>query len=103
MQDGAPSHRAAGTINDLEERGVTVIVWPPYSPDLNPIKTVWNWMKDYIEEHYGSNVTPTYDQLRLYVKEAWEAVPDWWLQHLLSNMKARCEAVIAAGGGYTKH
>ena len=40
MQDGAPSHTAAATINELIERGVITIIWPPYLLDLNPIKTV---------------------------------------------------------------
>jgi len=24
----------------------TMIEWPPYSPDLNPIKIVWVWLKE---------------------------------------------------------
>lgn len=42
MQDGAPGHSAGDTITDLAERGISPIFWPPYSPDLNPIKTIWN-------------------------------------------------------------
>jgi len=38
MQDGAPGHAAADTQADLKERGITVIFWPPFSPDLNPIE-----------------------------------------------------------------
>ena len=40
MQDGTPSHAAANTKKDLKERGVIVIYWPPFSPDLNPIEKV---------------------------------------------------------------
>ena len=40
MQDGAPSHTAAATKEELCERGIPIIIWPPYSPDLNPIETV---------------------------------------------------------------
>jgi transposase len=46
IQDGAPGHSAAETKEDLHERGIYPIFWPPYSPDLNPIETVWNLMKD---------------------------------------------------------
>lgn len=46
MQDNAPSHHASETIQELKERGIKVISWPPYSPDLNPIESVWNKMKD---------------------------------------------------------
>jgi transposase len=36
----------------LAAAGIRVIEWPPFSPDLNPIKTLWNDMKDYIQEYY---------------------------------------------------
>jgi transposase len=34
-----------------QERDIYPILWPPFSPDLNPIEAVWNRMKDYIEHH----------------------------------------------------
>jgi transposase len=52
MQDGAPAHAAATTLEDLRERGVHPIFWPAFLPDLNLIETVWNKMKDYIAAHY---------------------------------------------------
>lgn len=50
MQDGAPGHAAGETKDELQARGVTVLSWPPFSPDLNPIESYWNWMKDYIKD-----------------------------------------------------
>lgn len=40
IQDGAPGHAAADIRKDLKERGVIVIYWPLFSPDLNPIERV---------------------------------------------------------------
>ncbi|KAI0996483.1 hypothetical protein K3495_g11699 [Podosphaera aphanis] len=40
MQDNAPPHVAARTMEEFEERSITPIDWPPYSPDLNPIEHV---------------------------------------------------------------
>ena len=68
MQDRVPSHAAADTRKDLKERGVIVIYWPPFSPDLNPIEKVWHIMKNYLQDHYPKNMS--YDQLRTAVKDA---------------------------------
>ncbi|KLJ10789.1 beta-glucosidase [Blastomyces silverae] len=58
MQDGAPGHAAAET---SQECGITSIDWPPYSPDLNPMKTVWNLMKQWIQENHGDEKNLSYD------------------------------------------
>jgi transposase len=106
MQDRAPGHSARYTIDELWQRGISPIFWPPFSPDLNPIETVWDWIKDYIELHYPDLPTGkqrTYDELRQIVAEAWDAVPTQLLADLIDGMKERCKAVIAARGGYTKY
>ena len=36
----------------LQEVGIRLIVWPPYSLDLDPIECLWNTMKDYIQSHH---------------------------------------------------
>ena len=60
-------------------------------------------MKDYIEDKYGLEEKPSYDKLRLYVKEAWEAIPEDFLKELLASMPARCKAVIEANGMHIKY
>jgi ketohexokinase/beta-glucosidase len=42
MQDNAPGHVAVNTTQDFRERGIIMVFWPAYSPDLNRIKTLWN-------------------------------------------------------------
>ena len=100
MQDNAPSHTSSETAAEFKARGIKLVPWPPYSPDLNPIESVWNWMKDYIQKNFPDKMS--YDKLRAAVKEAWEAVPEDYLMELLDSMPARCQAVINAKGMYTK-
>ena len=99
MQDNAPGHAAAATREDLLERGVIPIFWPPFSPDLNPIETVWKWMKEWIQHTYGDKRL-SYDKLRKAVKEAWDAITEEQLRELIAGMKERCQAVIDANGGH---
>ena len=103
MQDGAPGHASQNTIHELAERGIYPISWPAFSPDLNPIEMVWNWMKDWIQERYPEDHQLSYDALREVVRAAWEAVPESFLSGLIESMQARCQAVIEAEGGHTKY
>lgn len=102
MQDSAPGHAAGTTIADFEDRGVEVIKWPPFSPDLNPIEKVWKKMKDYQDKKWGDDYCSlTVERER--IAECWEvAVTDEYLEELTRSMPERCADVIAAEGGPTK-
>ena len=93
QQDSAPGHRAGFTLAELQERGIKPIFWPPFSPDLNPIETVWNKIKDYIEARYPDlpgGKQYTYDRLRGIVQEAWDLITPELLGDLLGTIKERC-------------
>jgi transposase len=100
MQDNAPGY--AATIQELQERGINTMTWPPFPLDLNPIETVWNWMKDYIQHKYRALDNLTYDILRTIVKEAWEAITTEQLYELIESKQQRCKDVISAEGRFTK-
>ncbi|KAI0993849.1 hypothetical protein K3495_g14335 [Podosphaera aphanis] len=107
MQDNAPSQKAAQTMRELNERQITSIKWPPYSPDLNPIENVWNMMKNYIQLKYpdlGEGGQRSQDELRDMVKEFWDrAVDENDLERLIESMPRRIRSVYEAGGGYTTY
>lgn len=93
MQDNAPSHVAARTMEEFEERSIAPIDWPPYSPDLNPIEHVWKMMKDKIEFNYPNLAGGRWrssDQIRAIVKEAWDSVSIQELIVLIGSMHDRC-------------
>jgi transposase len=97
MQDNAPAHNLKDTLRELAERFVRVLKWPPYSPNLNPIESVWNWMKHWIQDNYDDEITGE-DTIRTAVWQAWNALPEAYLQELIESMPARCQAVIDANG-----
>jgi DDE superfamily endonuclease len=107
MQDNASCHRSKATQANLRARRIPTILWPRYSPDLNLIEHVWNWMKNYIQRryyaaYYDAAKVPK-ERLRAIIWEAWEAVPDSYIQTLFNSWWSRCQAVIDAQGGPTKY
>jgi len=103
MQDHAPGHSAKSTLKAFEKAEVPLIFSPAFSPDLNPIETVWNLMKDWIQDNYIMEDLTNYKTLRKGVIEAWESVGQAALDELLDGMHARCVAVINADGRATKY
>jgi len=45
QQDNAPIHTAIATREWLQDSGIQVLDWPPYSPDLNPQEHIWWHLK----------------------------------------------------------
>jgi transposase len=102
IQDNAPSHNARATREELRRRGISYETWPPFSPDLNAIESVWNWMKQWIQDRYDDGLVDS-QPIRGALQEAWDALPETYLQELLDSMPARCQAVINAEGRHTQY
>jgi transposase len=102
MQDGAPGHAAGDTKQELKDRGITLIFWPPFSPDLNPIERVWHIMK-IIYKIIIQKEDMSHNQLTAAVKDAWDKVGEFEFKALIESMPERCQAVIDAKGLFTKY
>jgi len=84
MQDNAPGHHARATLREIAARGIEVIDWPPYSPDLNPIETCWDHMKNFIDQHFAAEPKPSYPTLRAWVLEGWQSIePEFWQKQMV--------------------
>ena len=112
MQDNAPVHRARLVQDWLSEftsaNGVTIIGWPPYSPDMNPIENVWKLLKEKICNNHPElrempSTIEALANLERAAVEAWEEIEDRVLQNLIVTMPHRIEALTNAGGWYTKY
>jgi len=109
MQDNAPVHSATIVTDWLQERSITVMKCPPYSPDLNPIEHLWSYLKqrlyiqhpDLLNSRKGKNQLK--DDLINALEQTWRTIPETYLASLYKSMKDRCHAVIRARGGYTRY
>ncbi|CZT06994.1 uncharacterized protein RAG0_12571 [Rhynchosporium agropyri] len=73
QQDNTKGHISKYVKSVFEAIGITSIFWPANSPGLNPIETLWDLMKDYLEER-SSVVHRSCKRLREAVQEAWDLI-----------------------------
>jgi transposase len=112
QQDNARPHIAKVTQRWLEnagkEHGFTVMDWPPYSPDLNPIENLWAILKMELHRRYpdtkylrGSPATVK-SVLKKRLHEVWWDIGEGMLNQLIESMLERVQAVLEAEGWYTR-
>lgn len=83
----------------LHSKGVSLIDFPPYSPDLNPMENLWDTMARAVEKH----ACETMEELQDVVADEWDKLDKDALLKLADSMPARCKAVIDARGWHTKY
>jgi transposase len=108
MHDNAPIHRAHIIREWLWERGIEVMNWPPYSPDLNLIENLWALLKAemyilYPELVSAPNNAETLDLLISCAIDTWDRIGEQLLNRLIDTMERRVKAVLDAEGWYTKY
>jgi hypothetical protein len=95
MQDGAPCHRAASSMDWLPGRVKILIGWPANSPDLNPIEMIWGIMKRRLNSVLAQN---TADFKRV-VQDVWDRLSIFdCIDPLVKSFKERIELVERLGG-----
>src|SRR5229473_1992456 len=101
QQDNDPKHTSKKAKKWMEDHNISLLDWPPQSPDLNPIEHLWKHIKSELTKY------PTQPKG---VWEIWERVAEVWdkirpevCQDLIESMPRRVQAVIKAKGGHTKY
>lgn len=101
MDDNAKPHRSRMVDEYLIEAGIERMVWPPRSPDLNPIEHVWDHLKRRVRSR---NPSPSsLEELETAVLEEWDNIPQDFIENLFKSMERRLRDVIRARGGNTRY
>lgn len=101
QHDNARSHTARATAEFLEQSGINVLPWPALSPDMAPIEHIWDELGRRIS--HGRRSPSTRAALQRALIREWNHLPQAMFQHLVTSMRRRCEACIAADGGHTRY
>ena len=94
QQDDDPKHVASKTMEWFANNHVTILSWPPQSPDLNPIENLWSIVKRNVENRSPKDL----EELEMFMVEKWERIPDEILESLVDSMPGRCEAIFRENG-----
>lgn len=94
MQDGARSHTSKCTQNFLSKKCRYIQKWPPNSPDLNPIETLWGAMKKAV-----SQIKPkTVEDLKVVIQKVWDDFPQENINNLVESFYQRLHLIIGEKG-----
>jgi transposase len=108
MQDNAGIHRSHAVAAFLLRHHIQPIVWPAYSPDLNPIEHLWWVLKKLMYKHYPqfnnlSKAQEEWDGFCEALRKCWQSIPGKLIKRLILSMPARLAAVRKAHGWQTKY
>ena len=104
MQDNAPSHASNLTKRFLDENnlsGSSLMVWPPSSPDLNPIENYWSVFKQKL--YIGGKQYRNNDELWAAICETFAKMDRSLIEKLINSMDKRLEEVLTKQGNYIRH
>lgn len=99
MHDNARPHVARIVRDYLDEVGIPVLDWPAFSPDMNPIEHVWDYINRRVRAH--NNGPATLHALQNELLEEWENLDQDYIRRLIESMPNRMRAVITARGANT--
>ena len=103
QHDNNPKHTANAVKSYLEwktaDKTLTVNDWPPQSPDLNIIDTVW----DHLDRERNKRQPKSKEELWEVLKKAWYNISENYFRKLQGSLQKRVQDVLSAKGGHTKY
>lgn len=95
QQDGARCHVHAKTLAYQKRKGIKLLEdWPPRSPDLSPIESIWARCQRSVSENGPSNA----EDLRKFWEAEWNRIPQSEIDACVMSFSRRLRAVCAAKG-----
>lgn len=100
QQDNDPKHMTnlckKYIANKERQNELKCMDWPPQSPDLNPIKLIWDELDRNVRKMRPTNQ----NQLWEFLQACWTQIAATTLNKLIERMPNVCAAVLKSKGGY---
>ena len=78
----------------FSQNNIHVIKWPSNNPDLNPIDNMWKIIKTNVEKRMPKDI----GELKQFMIEEQDKIPQDVIQNLIRSMKNRCKLVLQKNG-----
>jgi transposase len=101
MEDGAKYYFAKVFTAYKAFHKVRLLIWPPQSPDLNPIENLWKQLKDAISRR--RHRIRTIEEMEHALRQEWAKIQKETLEALVESMPKRIAMMLKNKGGSTKY
>lgn len=98
QQDNARVHTAKVVQDYLKMSKIRTMAWPPNSPDLNIIETIWAYIKHRLYKYLddAQNIDKIWDRFQ----DIWNDIPLHFIQNLYDSMPGKMKLVVQNKGSH---
>jgi len=104
QQDNAPAHRAHATVEMLRAETpdfISPYLWPPNSPDLNPVDfKIWGVLDERV---YSKGKLRDVNHLRERLVQEWAKMDQIIVDRAIEQWRGRLQACVNADGGHFEY
>ncbi|CAF4601995.1 unnamed protein product [Rotaria sp. Silwood2] len=99
QHDNDPKHTSRIVKNWLDKNGIKRLVWPPFSPDMNPIEHLWDELERRMKKHQPKNE----NQLRDILQVEWLEIGQDVTNKLVESVPSRLHECLRMKGYPTRY
>ena len=100
QEDNAPCHKSSASRRLKDQKGITILEWIPYSPDLNPIENLFAIFKKKVALKLPSNK----EELINAIKYVWRhEIDQKYIESLIKSMPNRIASIIKSKEDHSKY
>ena len=101
QQDNARPYVAMICTAYLQAHNIDVLPWPAFSPDLNPIKHLWDELDRRVRRR--DNLPSSVPELEQALLQEWNNIPQKTVNNLINSMTCCVQSALDANGGHTRY
>ena len=90
----------SGLVKDcLKQKTIQTLLWPSFSPDLNPIENLWDELERRVKKHQPKNLK----ELELQLTQEWNNIELLVLEKLVDSIPSRLYEYVKMKGYPNKY